>query len=177
MAHALLIPLTLALLVGAILDVRENRIPNRLIALALPLALLAAAAQFGMAALPGALGAGLIAFSLGFVAFAVGAIGGGDAKFLVVGAVAVGMEQLVPFLLAFGVLGGALAVYTIARNRLGIEATVMTLDLVKNFGTLGRSGHRARLTDEGRITIPYGVAIAGGALLTLFTNYPEWLLS
>lgn len=170
----LALPITLVLVLGAATDVRDRRVPNRLVLAGLPLALLAVAGG-GVAAVPGALLAGALVFVAGFLGFAIGAIGGGDAKFLAVGALAVGWAGLVPYLLAFGVLGGLLAVFQIVRRGLGLEATVMTLDLGKHLGTLGRSGHRARLDDEGRITVPYAVAIAGAALLTLYTGYPTWL--
>lgn len=170
----LALPITVVLVLGAATDVKDRRVPNQLVLAGLPLALLAAASG-GLAGLPGALLAGALVFVLGFVAFAVGAIGGGDAKFLALGALTVGWAGLVPYLLAFGVLGGLLAVVQIARQRKGLEATVMTLDLAKHVGTLGRLGHRARLGDEDRMTVPYAVAIAGAALLILFTPFGEWL--
>ncbi len=172
---ALALPVTVVLVLGAAMDVKARRVPNRLVLAGLPLALLASAGG-GLAAVPGALLAGALVFVVGFAGFAVGAIGGGDAKFLVVGALAVGWTQLLPYLLAFAVIGGLLAVVQIARRRAGIEATVMTLDLAKHAATLGRVGHRARLGDRDRITVPYAVAIAAAALLTMFTPMTEWLL-
>ena len=171
---ALTIPISVVLVLGAVTDVKARRVSNRLVLAGIPLAILAAAGP-DLSALPGALLAGVLVLVVGFAAFAVGAIGGGDAKFLALGALAVGWSELVPYLLAFGALGGLLAVAQIARMRMGLEATVMTLDLGKYLGTLGRSGHRARLGDEDRVTVPYAVAIAAAALLTLFTPFPEWL--
>lgn len=176
LSTALALPISFVLVLGAATDVKDRRVPNRLVLAGLPLAALAAAGG-GLGALPGALLAGALVFGVGFMAFAVGAIGGGDAKFLALGALAVGWAGLVPYLLAFGALGGLLALARIARGRMGIEATVMTLDLAKHIGTLGHTGHRAQLGDEGRITVPYAVAISGAALLTLFTPYAEWLTS
>lgn len=170
------LPVLAALVAGAAMDVRENRIPNRLILVALPLGLLAAVGAGGMGAVPGSLGAGALAFILGFAGFAVGAIGGGDAKFMVVGALVVGWNGLVPFMLAFAFLGGLLALLVIVRHRAGLEAVVMTGDLVKHAATLGKKGHRARLGDDDRITVPYGVAIAGAVFVTLYTPFAEWLL-
>ncbi len=163
-------------MLGAITDVRARRVPNGLVLAGLPLALLASAGAGGAGSIPGALLAGLLAFALAFAAFAIGAIGGGDAKFLMVGALAVGWAGLVPYLLAFGAMGGLVAILMVVRRRAGIEATVMTLDLAKHAATLGSKGHRARLGDEGRLTVPYAVAIAGAAALTLFTPYSKWLM-
>jgi prepilin peptidase CpaA len=178
--HLLATALTFAtaalLLVGAASDVRTAKIPNRLVVAGLVMAPLAALAAGGLTGLALVLAGALVAFAIGFAGFALGAIGGGDAKFLVVGAALVGLPQLVPYLLAAGALGGLLAVGTTVWQRRGLEATVMTLDLAKNAATLGRKGYRGRVGDEGRMAVPYGVAIAGGALLVRFTPFAEWLL-
>jgi prepilin peptidase CpaA len=172
-----LVTIVAALLIwGAMTDIRTARIPNRLVLAGLVLAPLAALAQGGPAGLGAALGAAVVALAIGFSGFALGAIGGGDAKFLMVGAALVGMPHLVPYLLAAGALGGLLAAGTIVWQRRGIEATVMTLDLAKSGLTLGRKGYRGRVGDEGRMAVPYGVAIAGGALLVQFTPFAKWIL-
>jgi prepilin peptidase CpaA len=164
------------LLAGAASDVRSAKIPNWLVLAGLVAAALAAVFGGGPAALGFALLAGLVAFAIGFSGFALGAIGGGDAKFLVVGAVLVGLPHLMPFLLATAVLGGILVMGTVLWQRKGIEATVMTRDLAKSMVTLGRKGYRGRLGEEGRLVVPYGVAIAAGALVVQFTSFAEWLL-
>jgi prepilin peptidase CpaA len=175
---ATLLTLTVAalLVAGAASDVRTARIPNRLILAGLLLAPLAALAGSGIGGLGTALAATAVAFAIGFIGFALGAIGGGDAKFLMVGAAIVGLPDLVAFLLAAGAVGGALAIGMLVWRRKGLEATVMTLDLAKHAGTLGHKGHRARLGDADRLTVPYGVAIAAAALVSLFTPYADWLL-
>jgi prepilin peptidase CpaA len=174
-SSVLIATVTGLLLWGALMDARTARIPNRLVLAGLVLAPAAALAGGGLAGLGAALAAAGIAFVIGFSGFAMGAIGGGDAKFLMVGAALVGLPQLVPFLLAAGALGGILAVAAIAWQRRGIEATVMTADLAKSMATLGRNGYRGRLGEEGRLAVPYGVAIAGGALIVQFTPFAEWV--
>ena len=169
--------LVAALLVwGAFSDVRTARIPNQLVLAGLLLATAAAAVNGGLVGLGAASAAVAVAFVIGFGGFALGAIGGGDAKFLMVGAALVGLHQLLPYLLMVGALGAALAVGTVVWKRRGVEATVMTMDLAKNALTLGRKGYRGRLGDEDRMAVPYGVAIAGAALITHFTSFSEWLL-
>jgi prepilin peptidase CpaA len=171
-----LMTIVAALLVwGAVTDVRTARIPNRLVLAGLLLAPAAALAHGGVAGLGAALAAAGIAFGIGFAGFALGAIGGGDAKFLMVGAALVGLHQLVPFLLAAAAIGGLLAIGTIVWQRRGIEATVMTADLAKSMATLGRKGYRGRLGEDGRMAVPYGVAIAAGALIVQFTPFAAWL--
>jgi prepilin peptidase CpaA len=176
LARVLMTLVALLLVWGAVSDARTSRIPNRLVLAGLLLAPAAALAHGGLAGLGAALVAAGIAFGIGFAGFAVGAIGGGDAKFLMVGAALVGLHQLVPYLLAATAIGGVLAVGTIAWQRRGIEATVMTADLAKNVATLGRKGYRGRLGEEGRMAVPYGVAIAAGALIVQFTPFAEWIL-
>jgi prepilin peptidase CpaA len=174
-ARLLLIAVAALLVWGAVSDIRTARIPNRLVLVGLVLAPVAALASGGVAGMVGALAAAGIAFLIGFGAFALGAIGGGDAKFLVVGAALVGLPQLVSYLLAAGAVGGVLAMGCILWSRRGTEAAVMTLDLGRNLFTLGRKGYRGRLGDEGRMAVPYGVAIAAGALIVQFTPFAEWL--
>jgi prepilin peptidase CpaA len=176
LARILMIVVVALLVWGAISDFRTARISNRLVLAGLILAPAAAFAHAGLAGLGAALAAAGIAFALGFSGFALGAIGGGDAKFLMVGAAVVGLSDLFPFLLAAGVLGGFLAIGTIAWQRRTVDATVMTADLGKNIATLGRKGYRGRLGEEGRIAVPYGVAIAGGALIVQFTPFTQWVL-
>jgi prepilin peptidase CpaA len=175
-ARTLLVIVAALLVWGAVSDLRTARIPNRLVLAGLVLAPAAALANGGPVGLWAALAAAGIAFVVGFSGFTLGAIGGGDAKFLMVGAALVGLPQLFPFLLAAGALGGLLAAGTILWHRRVIDATVMTTDLGKNIATLGRKGYRGRLGDEGRIAVPYGVAIAGGALIVQFTPFAHWVL-
>ncbi len=165
------------LLAGAATDAWSNRIPNRLVLAGLVLAASAAFAAGGASGLLASLAAAGAAFVLGFGGFAIGAFGGGDAKFLMVGGAFVGLEQLVPYLLAAAVGGGVLAITVVLWRRQSMEAAVMTGGLLKYGVTLGRKGHRAALGDSERITVPYGVAIAVGALATQFTPWAEWILS
>jgi prepilin peptidase CpaA len=175
-AHVLATLVAALLVLGAVTDVRVARIPNRLIVAGLVLAPLAALAGGGPMGLGLALAALVVAFLIGIAGFAIGAIGGGDAKFLMVGAALVGWQQLVPYLLATAALGAVLAVGVIVWQRRGIEAMIMTRDLGKSMVTFGRKGYRGRLGDEGRLAVPYGVAIAAGALIVRFTPFTEWLL-
>jgi prepilin peptidase CpaA len=175
-AHGLAALVAALLIWGAVTDMRVARIPNWLIVAGLVLAPLAALAGGGVMGLGLALAALAVAFFIGIAGFAIGAIGGGDAKFLMVGAALVGWQHMLPYLLATAALGAILAVGVVVWQRRGVEATVMTTDLAKSMFTLGRKGYRARLGDEGRLAVPYGVAIAAGALIVRFTAFPEWLL-
>jgi prepilin peptidase CpaA len=177
-AQALSLLVAALLVLGALSDVRTSRIPNRLTLAGLVLAPLAALFAGGPAALGFALAAAGVALVIGFTGFAVGAIGGGDAKFLMVGAALVGLPQLLPYLLAAGTLGGLLAVSMVLARGMGLELTVRTLDLGKAMLTFGRKGHRNKLAagESDPMAVPYGVAIAAGALIVQFTPFAEWIL-
>jgi prepilin peptidase CpaA len=173
--HSLTLIVIAALVIGAVYDATTSRIPNRLVLVGLIVALAGAGMAGGIPGVALAAAAAVIAFVIGFGGFAIGAFGGGDAKFLMVGGAFVGLSQMVPYLLATALLGGALALGAVLWRRKGIEATVMTMGLAKNMVTLGRKGYRGRLGDEGRLAVPYGVAIAAAALLVQFTSFSEWL--
>lgn len=135
----------LALLVAAATtDAIERRIPN---ALSLGLALLGLARialdlAAGGAALPVAadLAGAAAVFALGAAGFRFGLVGGGDVKLLAAAALWLGAAALLPFLMATALAGGLLAVVFL---------------VVALF-------HR----DRAKVALPYGIAIAAGAILT-----------
>lgn len=87
--------------------------------------------------------------------FALGWMGGGDAKLIAVGALWVGFDNLLPFLINTAVLGGVLAFLILGFRKFPIAALPVPHWVLR----LHQSGGG----------IPYGLAIAGGALLV----YPE----
>src|SRR5438128_7849366 len=106
----ILVALPLLLAAAAGFDIASFTIPNFL-----PLALLAAFALFAIAAgLSGAMIgwhilAGVLGLLVGFALFALGHIGGGDAKLFAAVALWLGLKELLPYALVASVLGGALA--------------------------------------------------------------------
>jgi prepilin peptidase CpaA len=129
--------------VAATTDAVERRIPNAVSAgLALAgvarlLAALVAGGSLGAAAVD--LAAATAVFLLGAVGFRFGLLGGGDVKLFAAGALWLGAAALPPYLTATALGGGLLALGFLAARRLG------------------------RLEDP---TLPYGIAIAAGGLLT-----------
>ena len=97
------------LLVACVSDLKAFRIPN-----AVPLALMALflvkAAASGVAAWPEHVIAFALIFTLGFIAFGLGVIGGGDAKLMAVIALWLGLRDSPGFLTMTAIGGGALAV-------------------------------------------------------------------
>jgi prepilin peptidase CpaA len=129
---------------AAVTDSLSRRIPNRLCAALALLGLvrIAVALVGGELAASGLdLAAALAIFALAALAFRFGALGGGDVKLLAAGALWLGAAALGPYLLATVLAGGALAVLFVTW-RLALPARAAGPSL------------------------PYGVAIAAGGILT-----------
>jgi prepilin peptidase CpaA len=130
------------------------RIPNWLTALI-------AASFFPMAALTGLplatlaahLAVGLALFAMGFVLFSLGLFGGGDAKLLAAAGLWLGWPDVVPFLVLTALAGGALALAVGLWSLLSATSEIKQGSLFRRFGAL-------------KPNVPYGLALAAGALLT-----------
>ncbi len=155
------------MLAALVTDVRSNRIPNALVVVGLGAALGLQALSGWSALANGALGSGL-ALMVTLPLFAMGAIGGGDAKLFVVVGAFMGPYGLLLALFASALVGGLLGLIVAARRRALLAVLVGCRDLVVNLMTLGRHGRMTRLGDAGAIAIPYGAAIALGSVLTWF---------
>ena len=120
------------------------------------------AVMTGMSATDMALhfGAGGAVLLTGFVLFACGWIGGGDAKLAAATALWLGFAHLFDYLIYASILGGALTLILIQFRRLPLPAALVGLEWVERL-------HR---TGGG---VPYGIALAAAALLV----YPhtEWM--
>lgn len=139
---------------AAAMDLLTMTIPNR-VSLCLAGAFLVAAPLIGLPAseILMHVGAGALVLVAGIALFAFGGFGGGDAKLLAVGALWIGFDQLPLFLALTAALGGILALVIVkyrAHPVLGVYAPDWAMKLHKP-----GSG------------IPYGIAIAGAALLVL----------
>lgn len=157
--QALQIPLLMIFpalaIVAALKDVTSYTIPNW-ISLALIVAFVPAAAVSG-ASLPAiglCLATGFVALLMGMGMFAAGWIGGGDAKIFAAAALWIGWPAAVPFMLATGLAGGALTMGILALRSGWVEPILA-----------GSPAWLRKLGTEGG-DIPYGVAIAAGALAT-----------
>jgi prepilin peptidase CpaA len=159
-------------LAAALHDVRTRRIPNG-IAFAGVLAALALRLAAGPdAALEGLLGA-LIGLAVGFALFALGVFGGGDGKFLMAVGAFLGHRQLLGAMVVIALVGGVLALFEAARRGVLGAALKRTGWTMLHLGTLGRLGWRPRGAPVGgasaeAFSVPYGVAIAAGAVITWF---------
>jgi prepilin peptidase CpaA len=138
---------------AAAMDIFTMKIPNRIsIVLVLaffPLALLAGLGPWEVAA---HVGAGALMLLVGFGLFACGWFGGGDAKLMAAVGLWVGFDVLPLYLISVALAGGLIA---------GAFATVRSVPLPRFL--LGQPwALRLHRQDGG---IPYGIALAAGALI------------
>jgi prepilin peptidase CpaA len=139
-------------------DVSSRRIPNAL-TLALAAAALGLHAMQGWASFGASLAALVAVMLLGFAAFSMGWLGGGDVKLAAAAAAAFGFPDAVPFLLYTAIGGGLLAlVVALVTGRAStvIRSVALILRPFAYKGTIA-------VAPTKPIMLPYAVAIAAGA--------------
>ena len=140
-------------IVAAMKDLSSFTIPNWIpaaLALAFAPAAMLAGVPLGEVGVSFGVGAGMLALGVGL--FALGWIGGGDAKLMAAASLWLGLKGLAPFVVYTGLAGGALALTLVALR----SAWVRPLAAAGPAWT-------KRLATPGEAA-PYGVAIAIGAL-------------
>ena len=148
------------LILTAIWDITSFTIPNYLILALLTLFIVFAGGNaisgtglgWGDAAFH--LLAGVIGLALGMVLFATGVIGGGDAKLFAVITLWLGLNALFQYALLVTLLGGVLTLAILFVRRSPLPLFLLKYEWVR------------RLHDR-KAGIPYGVALAAAALMTL----------
>ena len=149
---------------AAISDLRTRKIPNRWTLPALALALVIASIGGVEQLLWAVEGLGLaVAFSVPL--WALGALGGGDAKLLWAMGALLGPQGFLVALVWTALAGGALAVHAAVQRGTLTGVVKDTAALAVHAVTLGNRGHRKTLGTVGALAIPYGVAIAIGAVM------------
>lgn len=161
-------------LAGAYFDMRFRRLPNILTVGILCAALFLRAFEGWSMLLTGVLAA-VVCFGLALPFYLAGGAGGGDIKYLTSVGALLGLSNLPRALFVMALTGGLVAAYEVARR--GSVAEVAA-NLKTIFVTLGRrtftgwkgeaSEAPLHLESEGAISVPYGVAIAVGALAGWF---------
>jgi prepilin peptidase CpaA len=142
------------LLYAAVSDIASMTIPNWVSAAAAALFFPAAAAIGMPAAEIGVhIGAGVLVFVIGFGLFAAGVMGGGDVKVIAAASLWTGFGALGAFAFWTALAGGGLAIVMLAVRKLAAPA-----------GERPAFVNRLLSPQSG---IPYAVAIAVGALVTI----------
>ena len=155
--------LVLVLALSVWFDVRERRIPNWITASGLTVALVSRAFVGLGSVSAGLAGAGL-GLALGVAFFAVGAMGAGDGKLLATVGALLGLDTFLWCLPLVGAFGGVLALIVTARAGTLVPTLLRFKDLMLHFVSFGRIGDRRTISQPGAIGVPYGVAVAAGAI-------------
>ncbi|HEX7921039.1 MAG TPA: prepilin peptidase [Bradyrhizobium sp.] len=154
-ARLMLFPALMAF--AAASDLLTMTIPNRIsLALAAGFFVLAPLIGMGVQDILSHAGAGALVLVVTFGMFAMGWVGGGDAKVAAAAGLWFGFEHLLPYLVFASLFGGALTVLLLQLRQWPLPYA------------LANQAWLSRLHDK-RTGIPYGIALALGALLI----YPE----
>jgi prepilin peptidase CpaA len=154
---AVLIVLPFAVAFAAATDLLTMKIPNRIsVALVLAFFPLAVLAGLGVWTILDHVAAGVLMLALGVLLFMPGWFGGGDAKLLAAIGLWIGTENLMAYMLWVALAGGVIAAAFLAARSVPLPRVL-----------LGEAwALRLHRHDSG---IPYGLALAAGALLV----YPQ----
>ncbi|HOO49762.1 MAG TPA: prepilin peptidase [Alphaproteobacteria bacterium] len=110
-------------------------------------------------------GAALLVFVVTLALFGLKLFGAGDSKFATVIALWVGLPGLIPFLFYMSLAGGVIAAFSLVLKR------------KKLFSSPSEGGWIAK-AQEGHPSIPYGIALAVGALAAFvfigYFNFSRW---
>lgn len=163
MSDYLLFVFPILMAFAAATDVVTLRIPNTVcLALAGSFFIVAAVAGLPLQQMLMHLGVGAGVLLVGMLLFSLRYVGGGDAKLLAAAALWAGYAQLLPLIVYVTVIGGALALLLLAYRSTPASALPLPDWAVRL--------HRRE------VGIPYGVAIAAGALLVYpMTSLPALL--
>ena len=160
---ALLVPLAVVI---TYYDVRYRRIPNIYVLTTLICGVGASAIINGWRGALGSMVGCVFAFCLMLVLHIFGAMGAGDVKlFASIGAV-IGTNMVLPTFLIVLITGGALAVFSVLRSGTVYETaqrvSFIFISLLTNW-----QAPRFVMPADRKQTIPYGVAITLGSLISL----------
>jgi len=147
-------------------DVRTRRIPNALSLAMAILGLVRIALTQDAVAGSYTLAAGAIVFAVTLALFHYGVIGGGDAKLIPATALVIGYRDLLGFLFLMSLCGGALAIASIAVDKL-----TASLKRLRGPASPPLPGeiHRLRALPTPS-TVPYGLAVAAAGVMTLIAS-------
>lgn len=148
-------------------DVRFRRIPNKYVLITLVSGLLLNTIFGGLHGLLASLGGCALAFALMLALHIFGAMGAGDVKlFAAVGSV-VGLKLVLPTFAIILVTGFVLAIYSMIRARVVRRTMFNLLQFFVGLLPGWQLPRFAAAATDRRHTIPYGVAITVGSLISL----------
>jgi prepilin peptidase CpaA len=146
-------------------DLKTLRIPNVLVAAVTALGLVRLIVIGDLSFALYTVGASLLVFIVTFLLFWRGLVGGGDAKLMTATALLVGYHDLFHFFVLMSICGLLVTLAMLATRRRPLNI----LGALVSVGTLvthGPSVPQPKLP-KLQLAVPYGVAIAGGGIVTL----------
>jgi prepilin peptidase CpaA len=147
-------------------DICYRRIPNPFVIATLAVGLLLNITFGGFQGALSSVGGCALGFFLMFVLHIFGAMGAGDVKLFAAIASVTGLPQVLPMFFVVILVGGVLGVVSMLRSG-HIRSTLMRV-LQILFGVLpGHSVPRFAIPADRTHTIPYGVAITFGSLISV----------
>ncbi len=160
-----LIGAVLVACMGALMDVRSGRIPNRLTYPAIAWSLVLRFAAFGWPGLKSGFFAAAITGLIFSLLFAMRAVGGGDVKLMSAVAAWTGVERTGSILIAAALAGGLLAIVYIIFGQSMRRTIRNVFSLVYYRFTSGLRPHPVlNIDNPGTLRVPFGLAIAMGTL-------------
>ena len=156
---ALLLVFPIAMAFAAANDLFTMTIPNRIsLVLIAAFAIVAILARAPVDQVLVHVGVGIAALAVGFGLFSLNLLGGGDAKLMAAGALWMGADLILPYVVNITIFGGVLSLLILAYRRY-FPAHALALP-----------GWAIRLHAQGS-GIPYGIAIAASGLV-LYPSTP-----
>ena len=164
---------TCVVMIAALCDLKSRRIPNVLTVPAIVMGLSAHTIHSGWSGLAFSLWGLMLGGGLFLLFHLIGAMGAGDVKLMGGIGALLGLAPMVPVLILTGIIGGFMAMGKIAiwyaRRYAARRAALKTGTLAEHIGD-EISGFRPGESPPLKQTIPYGVAIAAGTLITLIMH-------
>jgi prepilin peptidase CpaA len=162
-----LLPLGACLAAGTIWDLARRRIPNAVSLTTACLGVLVQAMDRGGASALSGVAAGAVTVALLYRPWVVGGIGGGDVKLAAAAAIWVGLGGMIRYALAVSASGGAVA---IVAYLLSVQAARREMKTNLTLAALQQRLPPVPEKTAGRVSVPYGVAVSAGALITFLTT-------
>jgi len=157
--ETVILPLGIALFaVAAYGDVKTLRIPNALVVAVAVLGIFRLIVISDPSFALYTVGASFLVLAVTFLLFWQGLCGGGDAKLLPAAALLVGYHDLLNFLVLMSLCGALVSIAMLATRRGALFSLVIRFI----------HGPSEQPQEKLQLVVPYGTAIAAGAIVTLF---------